>query len=638
MQATKSAMILLAVASFGATATAQLYPRSSRLPRDEVKVNENFVNNAVHGYGSWRIACPSERLPAGPAGTVPTANVCYMTYLDTDASGVESVRFRRSIDGGWSWESAQVLYTVQTNEVFSTGDTRIVASEHDVFIVWASNGHTLVAGEQAVFAIGSDDQGQTWTAPTLLSPEFLTTLRDADEVNCAISRNGAAASLNVVFESDTPTAGNEDIYFVQAEVQGGALNVTVPTTRLNVAWTAQQFDVDFTAIDCDGPVVHVIWCDDRSGVSNDYFSMTSRNNGTDWATIPEYQHTVLPTLSWAAPRRPRAAVDLPNVYTFMEHSLNGQDDVWMDWSQDLGLTWGATGVAINTLTLGSGGDIDDMLVVAQNQRVAVLYVDDRLNGSNNNANNQAVVAVSNNGGLDFVNGTHVEVPLSQLDPNPIYDIYMAGDMIAAMYENNCGGGEGITVSLSSDGGQTFEHLDVTSFDGCGTFPSGVDVDNPRMCLTANGDCNILWQDDRTFAGTGGGNTVNNLWVSGIKYPRLIDNTASNGGVMYQNDAASSQGLQCYVFFSLSSAPNTIPLDTLGTTLNIGYDPLTEASVIIATQSLPSVNRDLVGANGSVNFPLIPNVGQLLGLPVYAIGATVDNNGGVGPFTDPILMQ
>ena len=51
----------------------------------------------------------------------------------------------------------------------------------------------------------------------------------------------------------------------------------------------------------------------------------------------------------------------------------------MDWSTDLGISWLATGVAINTATLGAAGDIDGMLVTAQDQRVVVLYVDDRLN-------------------------------------------------------------------------------------------------------------------------------------------------------------------------------------------------------------------------------------------------------------------
>ena len=45
--------------------------------------------------------------------------------------------------------------TLQAGEVWSTDDMRILASEHDVFVVWSSNAHTLAAGQQAVFAIGS---------------------------------------------------------------------------------------------------------------------------------------------------------------------------------------------------------------------------------------------------------------------------------------------------------------------------------------------------------------------------------------------------------------------------------------------------------------------------------------------------
>ena len=161
---------LLAGLSHACSIGAQVYPRSSRLPRDEVKVNEAFVNNSVQGYGGWRIAAPSERVPAGPAGTVPSASVCYMAYLDRDAAGAETLRFRRSTNGGYSWGAPQQLVTLQAGEVWSTGDMRILACEHDVFVVGSSNAHTLAAGQQAVFAIGSDDQGQSWTWGDVADP------------------------------------------------------------------------------------------------------------------------------------------------------------------------------------------------------------------------------------------------------------------------------------------------------------------------------------------------------------------------------------------------------------------------------------------------------------------------------------
>lgn len=632
---------VLALLSATSSLCAQALPSSSTLPRGDVKLNNDYMNVATHGYGSWRTVAPRERIAAGPAGTVPTAQVAYVTYMDT-INGIETIEFRRSTNGGYSWGAPVSLYSLVPGEVISSNETRIVASEHDVFIVFASNAHTLAAGLQSVWAIGSSDQGQTWTAPQLLTPQFLTTLRDADEVNAAVSRGPNGASLNVVFEADSFTLGVEDIYFVQAEIQGGTLAVTVAETRLNYAVAAQTSDVNFTAIASDGPVVHVAWTDNRSqgGSSQyDYFSMTSLNNGTDFAAVTEYRHTQFAgPISWAAPRRPRVAVDIPHVYTFMEHGEAGRDDVYMAWSADVGLTWTATNVAINTATLGSAGDIDDMIVTADDGRVAVVYVDDRLNGINNNNNNQAIVSVSNNGGADFVAGTYVEVPLSLKDPNPIFGIEMTGDMIAVLYETNCGpGGEDLAVSLSSDGGQTFTHYDVTDLGACGTFPSGVDVDNPRLALTANGDVIVTYIDDRTPAGSGGGNTVNNLWITGIHYPQLIDRTASNQGLVYQDDAPSAAGDTCYVVLSFTGPQGTIALDNLGTTLNVGFDAFTEASIVVAASAFPSVNRDSVGANGSVQFPFFPNVTQLLGLPLWGVAFTAS---GIlpGKFTDPILFQ
>lgn len=644
---TQSILFLSALA-LSAAATAQ-YPLSSTLPRGETLLTATPQDHNLIGFGYWRTAAPSERLPAGPAGTVPTAQVAYVTYGEATASGV-NLLFRRTTNGGLTWSAPTTLYTTQTGEAIDPAETRLVAAGHEVFVVFASNGHTLVAGQQAVFALGSADQGQTWTAPTLLSQQSLTVLRDVDEVNAVCSRLGSTtgpASLNVVYESDynVPLSGVEDLYFVQAEVQGSNLVVTAPDQRINLAVAERTSDVNFTAIAADGPVIHIAWTDNRSGggaSQYDYFSLTSRQNGTDWATSTEYRHTTFPgPLTWAAPRRPRVAVDLPHVYTFMEHALNGQDDVWMDWSSDLGVTFAVTGIAINTATLGVAGDVDDMIVTASGGSVAVVYVDDRLNGVNDNDNNQAIVSVSHNGGTDFQNGTHVEVPLSLKDPNPIYDIQMSGDMIAVLYETNCvllsaSGAEDVTLSLSSDGGATFQDYDITSFGGCGQFPSGVDVDDPRLALTANGDAIVIWTDDRTVTGSGGGNTVNNTWVTGLHYPQLIDQTATFQGVTYQNDSPLAAGDLCFVVISATGTAAPITLGNLGFSMNLSFDAFTDASIAIALSSAPpNINQSLVGPTGDVQFPFFPNVTQLFGIPFYAAAFTITSAAQPGRFTDPI---
>jgi hypothetical protein len=633
-----------------ASVLAAQYPVSSTLPRGEVRLNSTVLNNNTIGFGHWRTAAPKERIPAGPAGTAPTANVAYVTWAEANAAGVVELKFARSINGGYTWQAAQTIHTVLTGEAIDGVETRLLAAGHEVFLVFASNRHTLVAGQQAVFALGSADQGQTWSGPLLLSAQSTSILRDVDEVNAALSFNtvGGPASLNVVYESDynVPVSGTEDLFFAQAGFVGGVLTVTVPDQRINLAVPPRGSDVNFTDIAADGPVVHIAWTDNRAagGTSRyDYFSLTSRANGVDFATTTEFRHTTfLAPLTWAAPRRPRVAVDLPHVYTFMEHALAGQDDVYMDWSNDNGLTFAATGIRINTATLGTLGDVDDMYVAADNGRVAVLYVDDRLsNGSNNNDLNQAIVSVSNGGGSEFLLGLHVERPVSAKDPNPIFGIEMNGDMIAVLYETSCvlqtaSGAEDFAISLSSDGGVTWATKDVTSYGGCGQFPSGVDVDDPRLALTANGDAIVIWIDDRTVTGSGGGNTLNNQWVTSIHYPQLIDNTPTFQGVRFQDDSPAAAGNTCIVLLSFAGPGTQIVLDSLGSNINMGFDAFTDASINIAFAGpAPTINLAPVGANGAVDFPFFPNVTNLIGLPIWGAALTITPQGAAGRFTDPI---
>ncbi|MCA8952521.1 MAG: exo-alpha-sialidase [Planctomycetes bacterium] len=622
---------------------AQSLPTSSTLPRGEYQLNDDFLDVGTHGWGSWKVASPRQVIAAGPAGTVPTAQVAYVTYLDRNTAGDDLIQFRRSIDGGYTWQAPVTVYTLAATEFLAAGETRLVAYNHEVYIVYASNGHNLAGNDQSVWALGSPDQGQTWSAPLLMSPGMLTTLKDADEVNAAVSFDATGGYLDVVFEADAPNNGFEDIYFSQAKLQAGpTLALTVTETRLNHAVAANSTDVNFTSIAADGPVVHVCWTDNRQGAGAnqyDYFSISSQSNGTDFATQTEYRHTTFPTpLTWAAPRRPRAAVDVPHVYTFMEHSINGEDDVWMDWSTDLGLNFQVTGVAINSATLGTAGDVDDFYVVADEGRVAVVYVDDRLSmGANNNNLNQAIVSVSYNAGADFQAGIHTEVPLSLKDPNPIYGIDMVGDLIAVVYETNCAAGEDFAISLSSDAGQSFTHYDVTSFGGCGQFPGGVDVDDPYMTLTRNGDCIVTWIDDRTLQAMGGGNTVNNQWITSIHWPQLIDRTATNQGMRYQDDSPNSAGSLVLVALSGTGTATPWNLNTLGFSLNLSFDFWTNASIGGAFSGPPgpgNLNLNVLGANGTVDFALIPNPTALIGLPFWAAAVTIEQSG-LGKFTDPV---
>jgi hypothetical protein len=111
-----------------------------------------------------------------------------------------------------------------------------------------------------------------------------------------------------------------------------------------------------------------------------------------------------------------------------------------------------------------------------------------------------------------------------------------------------------------------------------------------------------------FAANGLGNSYNNLFVSGIHYPLLTANTAQ--------------------------------LQGLGLSLNLTFDFMTSASISLAANTPMgpgNFNLKVVGQNGDANFPLIPNLSVLFGIPFYAAATTFGPVTGFHQFTDPIRL-
>jgi len=121
-----------------------------------------------------QIATPKEAVDPTFAGGVHTAKVVYAAWWESDPNGDTALVFDRSIDGGWSWgANRQVIFT---NNLLNGEWTRqqhfqLLAWENNVYVVLLSS-RLHPAGHQdaeAVIALASTDQGQTWHGPTLLS-------------------------------------------------------------------------------------------------------------------------------------------------------------------------------------------------------------------------------------------------------------------------------------------------------------------------------------------------------------------------------------------------------------------------------------------------------------------------------------
>ena len=617
-------LVLTTGLALAAPATAQVV--SSSLPRGDTKLNANYSPVGSQGFGAWRIATPKQLL----AGASPTAKVAYAVYMDLDAAQATQLHVRRSSDGGLTWESAKVVFTVGATDRLQADWTSILAWENQVFVVYVTGAQGATIGPRSVWCVGSADQGQTWTAPFLVSKLVQAPTNpsvDCEEPACAVSRG----RLHVAFRADSQLSPNEDLWYAGVELVGGSLVGTVPESRVATAQAQGSVDVDLHSIAADDNVVHVAWLDDRDNLGNDNqnncFSKTSTGNGGDFATVAEVRHTSYTTpLTWAPPRRPLAAAAKPNVYVSLEDSRTGVDQIWLRYSSNLGVQWDEAKASQTPGTV----DIDGQQIVASGNRVVITYRDDR-NGTGNNINN--VFAVTDqNAGLSFKAGPVAESRLSTPNCDSQRGLVMVGDLIVCAWEQ-CAGPEEWALAYSVDGGVSWKpSIQVTRLGSCTQVkPRSADVDDPAIDVTLNGDVIGIWIDDRD--NSSGGNTTNNTYVTGVKLPELRSNLATSQGLRLVHAHKGEAGYVAVVLVSMTGQQPPIVLSPFGLSINLAYDLLTATAL-----GIPSLFVTTVDANGEAAFPAIPNLTTLLGVPVHAAALTIDVAGSrFVSFTDPIRL-
>jgi hypothetical protein len=629
--------ILSCAAAVGVAITTSTAQQPIGLPRGETKLNTNYVpvvalpGISAQGFGSWRVAAPRQRIGATLPGTVPTAQVAYASYLDVDSTtNLPVFRVRRSVDGGRTFGSPSDLLTVQTGEVLASGWTRLVCADHQVYVVLTLNRGTTATNARAVYVVGSADQGQTWSQPLLISTGVqgpTNTLLDCEEPQAAAS-NGR---LHVIFRADTPSSANEDVYYASVGFVGGAMTTLTPQTRLNTAYPSGTADVDFGSIDADGDLVNVVWQDDRvmppSNRLTNTYGKVSTTGGADLGSVTEIVHSNNTTASpFADPRRSYALAASTNAYVLMEDSnTTSVDVVKLLVSNDRGGSWQGP-VQINVTP--TGVDIDGLAPAASGDRLVVAYRDDRF--GTGNALNSVFVVADDQGGRGFLAGPRPESRLSTIN-SALYMTDISGDVAVVAWEQ-CSPGEEFALATSSDGGATWHaSVQVTSRGSCGTTTPVVDVDDPQVAVTRNGDVVGIWLDDRD--NPAGSNRNNNVYVSGTKLPELVDLTAQSLGLKLVKFAPGDVGDPAAVLISASGTNTPLVLDSLGLSIALTYDAFTAAALNISALFVAPVTSAREAA-----FPALPNLSTLIGVPIDAAGLTFDLAGGTfGVFSDPIRL-
>ncbi|MGE0145390.1 MAG: hypothetical protein AB7I19_18735 [Planctomycetota bacterium] len=623
-------------------------------PRPETQLSSGNVTTSIYGFAAWQIAAPKDFVSANATlGYVANSRVVYAAWVDRSSATATDVvlRFLRSEDGGFSWNTANAIDVWTSNsavgETFDGVDLDLLADGNNVFLVITadrlSNGQPHPTQQDNCWVIGSNDQGRTWQSICVSrgTETALTTgdlLRDVDDP-IAASGNGRC---HVVFESDYQSAagrggaatGLEDVYYQAVEFDAqGNLVLVFPEERQLESTPSGTVDTDFPGVAVDGNNLVFTWQDNRISVTgtppaysdnnryNDSFSRTSADGGT--SLNAEHNHTNFQVVNlppWDQ-RQTRCAISGQTVFVMQEDPRNGNDDVFLSRSTDLGANW-VDGVVVSLSP--AGVDSDRTGITIAGNTVVIAYCDDR-QGSGN-ADNDVYVVVDHNLGADFLAGTQVEhIAIDTPTSCTLYNLDSFGEVFAVAAE---------TSAFPEDAGVAFSRDFGDSWEWCATLQFGnADCDDIYVAVTQNRDVQVVWQDDDNQ-----GNDFNNVYTRGLRTPKLVDRTAAGIGYVYEGFSRSDDFNLAILFASLSGpGSNGLLLDSQrGVGLNLLPDGLTLGIVSNLPTFLLLVDPNVPGSTTWA----FPNFAQILGLQITWAVATYDsvNSRFATGFTDPIVQR
>lgn len=266
------------------------------------------------GYGAVWTTLRLTRTPG--ASLTPKIAVdgsaVYIVWSDR-APGNEEIYFKKSTDGGVTWQDAQRL----TSNAGSSVSPAVAAEGLNVYVVWADS----TPGISQVFFTKSDDGGAHWQAARALSGH-----KTAAAWTPALAV--VDADVYVVWHNDARKSGEHSTIMFRKSVDGGA------TWRTAVAFPETRLFPDALnpAVAAAGPCVYVGWEANWTGHRHIYVR-ASKNQGDDWQAAYQLTKTVGVSV------RPALAAQGSSVYVVWEDATDGAGRIYLRKSVNRGAFW-----------------------------------------------------------------------------------------------------------------------------------------------------------------------------------------------------------------------------------------------------------------------------------------------------------
>lgn len=293
----------------------------------------------------------------------------YVVWYDSREGG-NDIWFQASLNGGTSWLSRPTQVNPGTG---AATNPDIACIGNTVFVTWEDTSDGDLDAKSIYFS-RSDSAGTSW----LEEPLRL----DADPEGKFMSVTPRIASVkdevHVVWAD--VVNGSYDIYAASSTSRGATFG---PPIRVDSDPPGAAFSADPKVVaDGDGQVV-VVWEDSRNSL-NDIYAAASTDSGETFSADVRLDGGDEPGSSESF--APQIALSEGHAYVVWHDLRNGENrDVLMNWSEDGGVTWKESAIAIETDSPESPnvpGDKDSRFPdVAMTGQVAhVVWQDNRNSG------------------------------------------------------------------------------------------------------------------------------------------------------------------------------------------------------------------------------------------------------------------
>jgi len=258
-------------------------------------------------------------------GTAVSGQNVYVAWADSTPGLYYQIFFRKSADGGATWQAATQL----TNCAEDCFLPAIAASGQNIYVVWVRNR----AGNYEIYLMKSADGGATWQTAKRLT-------------NTAGSSNYPCIALSdthvyVAWNDDTP--GVNEIYFKRS-IDGGA------TWQKAKRLTYTTGDSEQPAMAISGSNVYLVWHDNATDQFEVYFRK-SPDGGATWQAAKNV------SMNTGDSQRPGLAVSNANIYLVWQDDTTGNYKIYFRKSADGGASWQATRFLTSTTMTSENPEI-----------------------------------------------------------------------------------------------------------------------------------------------------------------------------------------------------------------------------------------------------------------------------------------